>query len=117
MFNINVRLARESEFVAVHKGANTTMTMKIKRTLAAALGGVLLAAGSVALGANFNSSKQVDFFAAGQHQFYVWCAGGRDYTALAKGSNAMDAQMKLYNGAKANGKSSCWPVWQGRVSS
>jgi len=91
--------------------------MTIKRTLAAAVGGVLLAAGSVALGANFNSSKQVDFFAAGQHQFYVWCAGGRDYAALAKGSNAMDAQMKLYNTAKAHGQSTCWPVWQGRVSS
>jgi hypothetical protein len=91
--------------------------MTIKRTLAAAVGGVLLAAGSVALGANFNSSKQVDFFASGQHQFYVWCAGGRDYTALSKGKNAEDAQMKLYDSAKAKGNSTCWPVWQGRVSS
>ena len=92
-------------------------TMTIKRTLAAAVGGVLLAAGSVALGANFSSSRQIDFFASGQHQFYVWCAGGRDYMALAKGKDAMDAQMKLYNSAKASGNSTCWPVWQGRVSS
>ena len=91
--------------------------MTMKRTLAAGVGGVLLAVASVAFGANFSSSKQVDFFASGQHQFYVWCAGGQDYTAMARGSNAMDAQMKLYNGAKAAGHNTCWPVWQGRVSS
>ena len=35
--------------------------------------------------------------------------------ATEYGKNAEDAQMKLYNAAKADGKSTCWPVWQGRI--
>ncbi|HSM94550.1 MAG TPA: hypothetical protein VLT91_00800, partial [Rhizomicrobium sp.] len=65
--------------------------------------------------ANFTSSHQTDFYAAGTHQFYVWCAGSHDYMATANGSNAEDAQMKLYDAAKSKGKNNCWPVWQGRV--
>ena len=91
--------------------------MTMKRVLAAVAGGVMLAAAGVALAANFTSSKQADFFSSGRHQFYVWCAGGTDFTALAQGANAEDAQMRLYNAEKHAGKTTCWPVWQGRVSS
>jgi len=86
------------------------------RILAAAVGGILFAAAGVAAAGNFASDKQVDFFANGTHQFYVWCGSGADYFATAEGMNAEDAQMKLYGAAKAAGKTACWPVWQGRVS-
>ena len=33
-----------------------------------------------------------------------------------EGTNAEEAQMKLYSAVKAAGKTACWPVWQGRVS-
>ena len=89
--------------------------MTMRRVLAAAIGGIIVAAAGVAVAANFSSSHQSDFFAPGKHQFYVWCAGSSDYMASEYGRNAEDAQMKLYNAAKAAGKSSCWPVWQGRV--
>jgi hypothetical protein len=90
--------------------------MIVKRVLAAALGGVLFAAAGVAAAGNFSSDRQVDFFAKGTHQFYVWCSGTGDYVATAEGASAEEAQMKLYNAAKAAGKTSCWPVWQGRVA-
>ena len=91
--------------------------MTIKRVLGATAGGILLAVTGVAVAANFTSSHQTDFFAPGKHQFYVWCAGGGDYTAYQQGNSAEDAQMKLYNAAKAQGRTTCWPVWQGKVSS
>ena len=90
--------------------------MKKSRILGAAIAGVIVAVAGVALASNLTASKQVDFFAAGKHQFYVWCAGGSDYMATAQGRSAEDAQMKLYNSAKAHGHTSCWPVWQGKVS-
>jgi hypothetical protein len=90
--------------------------MTVKRVLAAAFGGVLFAAAGIAAAGNFASDRQGDFFAAGTHQFYVWCSGTGDYVATAQGANAEEAQMKLYNAAKAAGRSACWPVWQGRVA-
>ncbi len=90
--------------------------MTMKRVLGAAAGGVVLAVAGVALAANFTSSKQADFFSSGRHQFYVWCAGGSDFMAMRQGTNAEDAQMRLYNDEKRAGKTNCWPVWQGRVS-
>jgi hypothetical protein len=90
--------------------------MIVMRVLAAAVGGVLFAAAGVAAAGNFASDRQVDFFAKGTHQFYVWCGGGGDYLATAEGDNAEEAQMTLYEAAKASGKTACWPVWQGRVS-
>ncbi len=87
------------------------------RVLAAAVGGVLFAAAGVAAAGNFSSDRQVDFFAKGTHQFYVWCGSGADYVATAQGTNAEEAQMRLYGAAKAAGKTACLPVWQGRVSS
>jgi hypothetical protein len=90
--------------------------MMTKRVLAAAFGGALFAVAGIAAAGNFASDRQGDFFAAGTHQFYVWCNGAHDYVATEKGANAEEAQMKLYNAAKAAGRSSCWPVWQGRVA-
>lgn len=89
--------------------------MTMRRIIAAAAGGVMVAVAGVAVAANFTSSGQNDFFAPGKHQFYVWCAGSSDYMATAVGKNAEDAQMKLYDLAKAHGNSACWPVWQGRL--
>lgn len=90
--------------------------MTMRRILGAVVGGIIFAAAGVTLAGNFVSSAQTDFYSAGKHQFYVWCAGTPDYTATAFGSDAEDAQMKLYDAAKAVGHASCWPVWQGRVS-
>ena len=91
--------------------------MAKKRILALAAVGLMVAAAGVAVAANFGSGKQTDFFASGKHRFYVWCAGGSDYSAVQTGRSAEDAQMKLYNAAKASGHSACWPVWQGRIPS
>jgi hypothetical protein len=90
--------------------------MKITSILGAAVAGVIVAAGVAAAG-NFSSSAHTDFDAAGTHQFYVWCADSHDYNATEYGDSASDAQMKLYEKAKAAGKSTCWPVWQGRLKS
>lgn len=90
--------------------------MIVKRVLAAAVGGILFAAAGVAAAGNFASDRQVDYFAYGTHQFFVWCGQGGDYLATAEGANAEDAQMKLYGEVKKAGKTRCWPVWQGRVS-
>jgi len=92
------------------------MGMTIRRILAAVAGGVVFAAAGVAVASNFLSSAQTDFYAPGKHQFYVWCAGSSDYMTTQSGASAEDAQMKLYNAAKAGGRSTCWPVWQGRIS-
>lgn len=91
--------------------------MTMRRVLAAAIGGVMVAVAGVAVAANFTSSGQSDFFSAGKHQFYVWCAGSGDYMATSTGKSAEDAQMKLYEATKAHGRTSCWPVWQGRIPS
>jgi hypothetical protein len=85
----------------------------VNRILAFVVGGIAVVAAGVAVADSYASAKQTDFFAPGKHQFYVWCSGGKDYTATQKGKSAEDAQMKLYNAVKA---SACWPVWQGRVS-
>jgi hypothetical protein len=78
--------------------------------------GIGVTAAGVAVADNLTSSKQSDFFAPGKHQFYVWCSGGADYTAVQRGFSAEDAQLKLYNGVKAKGRPACWPVWQGKIS-
>ncbi len=90
--------------------------MSLKRVLGATAAGILLAVTGVAVAANFTSSHRTDFFAPGKHQFYVWCSTGGDYTAYETGSSAEDAQMRLYDSNKAQGRTTCWPVWQGRVS-
>jgi len=86
-----------------------------RRILAAMAGGLIFAAAGVAAAGNFVSSADTDFFSGGKHQFYVWCAGSSDAMATAAGTNAEDAQLKLYQSLKASGRSTCWPVWQGHV--
>lgn len=88
----------------------------ITRVLVAVFAGVLFAAAGIAVAGNFTTDRQGAFFAAGTHQFHVWCHGTRDYVATAYGANAEAAQMKLYNDAKAAGHTACWPVWQGKVA-
>ena len=90
--------------------------MASRKFLATVIGGIVVVAAGVAVADNYASTKQTDFFAPGRHQFYVWCAGGKDYTATQNGKSAEDAQLKLYNAVKSIGRSACWPVWQGRVS-
>ncbi len=63
---------------------------------------------------NLSSDRLVDYFAKGTHRFYVWCPGRSDYIANAEGTNAEEAQMRLYNATKAAGRISCWPVWPHR---
>jgi hypothetical protein len=89
--------------------------MTMRRVLGAMAGGFIFAAAGVAAAGNFTSSAHTDFFSPGSHQFYVWCAGSPDYTTTASGNSAEDAQLRLYDAIKATGRSTCWPVWQGRV--
>jgi hypothetical protein len=92
------------------------MEWQMKGIFAASIGGILFTAAGVAAASNFASDRQSDYFAKGTHQFYVWCAGGNDYSSTAEGPSAEDAQMTLYTSLKAGGKTRCWPVWQGRVA-
>ena len=88
----------------------------MKRLWTAFAVGLMVTAAGVAVADNLASDKQSDFFAPGRHQFYVWCSDGADYTAVQRGSDAEDAQTRLYNAVKAKGRSACWPVWQGKVA-
>ena len=78
--------------------------MSVSRILVVAVAGVLCAPAGVAAAGNLSSDRQVDFFASGTHQFYVWCPGTHDYMATARGTDAEDAQMKLYNTTKVSGR-------------
>ena len=89
--------------------------MKITSVFGAVVAGAIVAAG-VAFAGNFSSNHREDYFAAGTHEFYMWCARKPDYLATEKGASARDAQTKLYNKLKREGDSTCWPVWQGRLS-
>jgi hypothetical protein len=76
---------------------------------------VIFIGAGVAAAGSFTSSAQTDFYAAGQHQLYMWCPASSDYMATETGRNAEDAQLRLYDASKAAGHARCWPVWQGRV--
>jgi len=89
--------------------------MRVKRVVAVAIGTIILAVAGVALAANLSSSSQSDYFAPGKHEFYVWCSTGSNYMATIAGSSAADAQIRLYDKVKSQGKMTCWPVLQGRV--
>lgn len=91
--------------------------MTVKRVIGAVFCGVTFGIAGVAAASGFSSSAQTAYVAQGKHQFYVWCAGSSDYMAEQNGTNAEDAQMKLYNSTKAAGKTTCWPIWQGKVTS
>ncbi|HEY3778213.1 MAG TPA: hypothetical protein VGL35_09150 [Rhizomicrobium sp.] len=75
----------------------------------------LFAGAGVAAAGNFASDQGADFYAPGQHQFYVWCPSSSNYMTTESGSNAEDAQLRLYRATKAAGRAECWPLWQGRV--
>jgi hypothetical protein len=93
--------------------------MQLRRVIlgfAGLAGFAALAAAGVAVAAGLTSSHGSDFYAPGKHQFYVWCAAGTDRIAYQDGASAEDAQSKLYAAEKAAGQT-CWPVWQGKVSS
>ena len=90
--------------------------MKIRRIWPVALGCAALAAASIAAASNFTTAAHSDFYSAGRHQFYVWCGGAGDHMAIESGKDAEDAQLRLYEQAKAAGQTSCWPVWQGRIA-
>jgi len=88
----------------------------MKRLWVAAAVGLMVTAAGVAVAENLVSDKQTDFFASGNHRFYVWCSDGGDYVAIQRGSSAEDAQTRLYDSVKAHGRPACWPVWQGKVA-
>ena len=90
--------------------------MSISRILVIAAAAVLCLAAGIAAAGNPSSDGQIDFYAVGTHQFFVWCPSADDYMASAEGADAEDAQMKLYTATKASGQRDCWPVWQGRLA-
>jgi hypothetical protein len=90
--------------------------MRIRRIWPAVVGCLALAGASIAAAGNFTTAARSDFYSAGRHQFYVWCGGAGDHMAIESGSDAEDAQMRLYEQSKAAGHTACWPVWQGRVA-
>ncbi|MGH6890325.1 MAG: hypothetical protein ACREHF_14210 [Rhizomicrobium sp.] len=75
----------------------------------------LIAGAGVATAGSFASNKEADYYAPGQHQFYVWCPNSSNYLTTEAGRNAEDAQLRLYQASKMAGHSECWPLWQGRV--
>jgi len=78
--------------------------------LTGALAGAMILGGAAfALDPSWEASQQ-----SGTHQFYVWCTGEADYEADQDGSNYKDAQTKLYEKLKSEGKANCWPIWQGK---
>jgi hypothetical protein len=91
-------------------------TMKNRRVWAAVLTSAAMTGASIAAAGNFASAAHSDFYSAGRHQFYVWCGGPHDHMAIEAGRDAEDAQLRLYQEAKAAGQTACWPVWQGRVA-
>jgi hypothetical protein len=89
--------------------------MKKWRVLGILAVGALITGAGVAAAGNFTSSAQSDFYASGEHQFYMWCPASGSHMATETGKNAEDAQLRLYETSKAAGHSACWPVWQGRA--
>jgi hypothetical protein len=86
-----------------------------KRVLGVLAAAIIFTGAGVAAAGSFTSSADSDFYAAGEHQFYMWCPASGNYMTTETGANAEDAQLRLYNAAKAAGHNACWPVWQGRA--
>jgi hypothetical protein len=86
-----------------------------KRFFVIVAAAALFTGAGVAAAGSFTSSAQTDFYAAGEHQFYMWCPASGNYMATETGKSAEDAQLRLYDAAKAAGHSACWPLWQGRA--
>jgi hypothetical protein len=66
---------------------------------------------------NITSARASAYFAAGTHQFYLWCDNGKDHLAYQSGLSGADARAKLRDAENAKGAARCQPVWQGRVQS
>src|SRR5579871_5731232 len=66
------------------------------RVLAVLAAGVIFIGAGVAAAGNFASSAQTDYYAAGQHEFYMWCPASQNYMTSETGRDAEDAQMRLY---------------------
>ena len=84
----------------------------MKTALILTLSAVLLSSSAMAATSNFASSRRADFYAAGKHQFYAWCANGQDRIIRQDGVSAPDAEIK--SAAAAAG---CRLSWQGRIAS
>ena len=91
--------------------------MKIHHVAAAAAGLAVLATAALASQSNITSSRRADFYAPGRHQFYVWCADGKDRIAYQAGASGEDAVAKLRLSETQADQSGCRPVWQGRINS
>jgi hypothetical protein len=89
--------------------------MTKRRVLGILAAAAIFTGAGVAAAGNFTTSAQTDFYASGQHQFYLWCPASTSHMAAETGRNAEDAQLRLYEASKAAGHSACWPVWQGRA--
>ncbi|HEX3666428.1 MAG TPA: hypothetical protein VHU23_14480 [Rhizomicrobium sp.] len=85
------------------------------RVLGLLTAATIFTAAGMATASNFTSSAQTDYYAPGAHQFYMWCPASSNYMAMETGKSAEDAQLRLYDAAKATGRNGCWPVWQGRA--
>jgi len=57
------------------------------------------------------SGRRADYFAAGRHQFYAWCANGQDRILHQVGGSAAQAQGRLAPAAPG-----CVLRWQGRAA-
>ncbi|MGC8534715.1 MAG: hypothetical protein ACP5QR_04180 [Rhizomicrobium sp.] len=88
----------------------------MRRVMAATVAVVLAAIAGIAVAETMSASDRSDYDAPGRHQFYVWCADGKNYTTSEQGADAAAAQIKLYDALKASGRLSCWPIWQGRMA-
>ena len=86
------------------------------RLFGVAVVGVLATAAGIAAAGSLSSDREIDYYAAGKHQFFMWCPGATDYLATQTGASAEEAQMTLYAATKGIGKTQCWPVWQGRAA-
>ncbi len=87
--------------------------LRMKRLFGLLCLGAALVAGTVPVRA-LDSSQEARV-QAGDHQFYVWCTGADDFSMTQAGETAEAAQKAAYEKLKSDGKSTCWPVWQGKV--
>jgi len=86
--------------------------MKIAVIWACLAASMLSAAPCLAATSNITSTHRADFYAAGKHQFYAWCADGQDRILRQDGVSAPDASSKL-----AQKTAGCRLSWQGRIAS
>jgi hypothetical protein len=84
----------------------------MKTAIILMLSAALLSSSAMAVTSDFTSSRRADFYAAGKHQFYAWCANGRDRIIRQDGVSAPDAQTKA-----APVSAGCRLSWQGRIAS